>query len=107
MSFIGIFEGGNAHSWVKVHALCMPSVVLHQNIPPINPRHIPLGVIITSPNMDYILDFSHDYHDIWIQEDGCYYVHDFTLYPQWYFKGTYYMSLHSMTSSPKIFVRQA
>jgi hypothetical protein len=41
--------------------------------------------------MDYIPDFTRDYLDVWIREDGRYFVHDFTLYPQWYFEGTYYM----------------
>jgi hypothetical protein len=41
--------------------------------------------------MDYIPDFTCDHRDVWIREDGRYYVHDFTLHPQWYFEGTYYM----------------
>jgi len=41
--------------------------------------------------MDYVPDFTHDRRDVWIAENGRYFVHDFTLYPQWYFEGTYYM----------------
>jgi len=91
MSLIGVFEGGDALSWVEVGVLCTPNGALHRNIPQIDQRLVPLGVIITSPNMDYIPDFSRDYRDVWIREDGRYYMHDFTLYPQWYFEGTYYM----------------
>ena len=91
MSLIGVFEGGDALSWVEVEALCTPSAGVHRSIPPIDPSLVPLGLIITSPNMDYVPDFTRDHREVWIREDGRYFVHDFTLYPQWYFEGTYYM----------------
>jgi len=88
---IDVFEGGDALSWVEVQGLCTPSGGVHRSIPPIDPRLVPLGLIITTPNMDYVPDFTHDRRDVWIAENGRYFVHDFTLYPQWYFEGTYYM----------------
>src|SRR6267143_636214 len=51
----------------------------------------PTGLFMTSPNMDFIPSISHDNNQVWIRQNGRYIVHDFTLYPQWYFEGTYYM----------------
>jgi hypothetical protein len=64
---------------------------MNRRIPPLDRKLVPLGLFITTPNMDYIPDFTRDYRDVWIRQDGRYFVHDFTLYPQWYFEGTYYM----------------
>ena len=99
MSLIGVFEGGDALSWMEVDILCFPSGVLNRRIPPVDRRLVPDGLFITSLNMDYILDFSRDFCDVWICQDGRYYVHDFTLYPQWYFEGMYYMPFMSRKPS--------
>ena len=47
--------------------------------------------IVTSPNMDWIPDLTLDTSYVSIRQDGRFYVHDFTLWPQWYFAGTYYL----------------
>ena len=85
--------------WTEVDFLCLPSRALNRRIPPVDRRLVPEGLFITSPNIDYIPDFSCDFHDVWICQDGQYYVHDFTFYSQWYFEGTYYMPFVSRKPS--------
>ena len=51
----------------------------------------PLNLFVTTPNMHFIPSILHDNNQVWIRNNGRYYVHDFTLYPQWYFEGTYYI----------------
>lgn len=41
--------------------------------------------------MDWIPDLTQDNHSVWNRTDGRCFVHDFTLFPQWYFQGTYYL----------------
>ena len=69
----------------------IPPGALNQIPPPVDPKLVPFGVFITSPNMDYVPDFTCKPREVWICRDGRYFVHDFTLYPQWYFQGTYYL----------------
>lgn len=54
-------------------------------------QHRPTDYVITSPNMDWIPDLAQDNHQVWNRTDGRCFVHDFTLFPQWYFPGTYYL----------------
>jgi hypothetical protein len=46
---------------------------------------------ITSPNIDFIPSNRYDNNNVWIRHNERYYIHDFTLYSQWYFEGTYYL----------------
>lgn len=53
-----------------------------------NPR--PWKMIVTSPNMVYIPDFSADPLNVCVRSDGRFFTADFTLWPQWFFPGTNY-----------------
>ena len=41
--------------------------------------------------MESIPEIRLDYGVVRVRKDGRYYVHDFTVFPQWYFEGTYYL----------------
>ena len=56
--------------------------------PPLKFRKLPVLYFISSPNMDYIPDFSMDGQNVYLRKNSCFYMHDFTLWPQWYFKAT-------------------
>jgi hypothetical protein len=91
------YEAGDALVWAEIDAgfpTCVPFRTLegsgYYELNTVeNPR--PTDLFITSPNMDFIPSIYHDRNQVWIRKNGRYYVHDFTLYPQWYFEGTYYM----------------
>ena len=54
-------------------------------------RERPLQYIVTTPNMDWIPDLTLEPLFVHLRRDGHFYLHDFTLWPQWFFPGTYYM----------------
>ena len=53
-----------------------------------NPR--PWKMIVTSPNVSYVYDFSADPLEVCVRSDGRFFTADFSLMPQWFFPGTYY-----------------
>ncbi len=87
------YEAGDALVWTELYrypsmpfrALEGPAFLLDPDIPQ------PTNLFVTSPNMDFIPSIIHDTNQVWIRQNGRYFVHDFTLYPQWYFEATYYM----------------
>jgi len=88
------YEAGDALVWTELDGYpCMPFRALEGPafglFNPNNPQ--PTGLFMTSPNMDFIPSIIHNTNQVWIRQNGRYFVHDFTLYPQWYFEGTYYM----------------
>ena len=56
--------------------------------PPLDLTKAPYQVFVSSPNMDYIPDFSLDDQYIFVRKNGRFYTHDYTLWPQWYFEAT-------------------
>ena len=56
--------------------------------PPLDFSKTPLEAFVSSPNMDYIPDFSLDEQYVYVCKNGWFYTHDYTLWPQWYFKAT-------------------
>ena len=38
--------------------------------------------------MDYIPNFSLDAQNVYLRKNSCFYMHDFSLWPQWYFEAT-------------------
>lgn len=52
---------------------------------------IPTHYFITTPNMTFIPETSLDRFGVRVRADGRYTEADFTLSPQWYFEGTYYL----------------
>ena len=81
-------------SWSEIkRGLYLPLntlVRLSQDRPDEFPK--PQGYFITSPNMESIPEICLDHRGVVrVRTDGRYYVHDFTVFPQWYFEGTYYL----------------
>jgi hypothetical protein len=95
--FLEKYEAGDALVWAELyhHPIRVPFRALNDPIVHLPNRTItedlPSDLIVTSPNMDFIPALRYDLSDVWIRADGRYGVHDFTLYPQWYFEGTYYL----------------
>ena len=56
--------------------------------PPLDLTKAPYQVFVSSPNMDYIPDFSLDDQYVFVRKNGRFYTHDYTLWPQWYFEAT-------------------
>ena len=56
--------------------------------PPLNLTKAPYQVFMSSPNMDYIPDFSLNVQYVFIPKNSWFYTHDYTIWPQWYFKAT-------------------
>ena len=56
--------------------------------PPLDFRKLPVLYFVSSPNMDYIPDFSLDAQNVYLRKNGRFYTHDFSLWPQWYFEAT-------------------
>jgi len=56
-----------------------------------NGNAIPGHFFITSPNMTTIPDITQDPHVVRVRRDGRFATADFTLFPQWYASGTYYL----------------
>ncbi len=54
-------------------------------------REFPLQYIVTTPNMDWIPDLTLEPLFVHLHRDVHFYLHDYTLWPQWFFPGTYYM----------------
>ena len=54
-------------------------------------RRRPSRYIVTTPNMDWIPDLTLEPTLVRLCRDGRFYLNDFTLWPQWFFPGTYYM----------------
>jgi hypothetical protein len=53
-------------------------------------REKPRRLVITSPNATWIPNVQQDQVDVRARRDGTFYTADFSLMPQWFFKGTYY-----------------
>ena len=51
-------------------------------------RKLSVLYFILSPNMDYVPNFSQDGQNVYLCKNGCFYIHNFTLWPQWYFEVT-------------------
>ena len=51
-------------------------------------RKLPVLYFVSSPNMDYVPNFSQVGQNVYLRKDGRFYTHDFTLWPQWYFEAT-------------------
>jgi len=56
--------------------------------PPLYFGQTPFEAFVSSPNMDYIPDFSLDEQYIYVRKNGWFYMHNYTLWPQWYFEAT-------------------
>lgn len=56
-----------------------------------NGHEYPTRLIVTSPNVDYIPDITKDGQNVRVRSNGRYGLADFSLSPQWYFEGTYYL----------------
>lgn len=54
-------------------------------------HNLPNRLFVTSPNMASIPDISKDPFPIQVRADGRFATSDFTLFPQWYAEGTYYL----------------
>jgi len=87
------YEAGDALVWSEISwsTRVPPRSLEHAALENMleNPR--PTGLFITLPNVDFIPSNRYDDNTVWIRCNGRYYVHDFMLYPQWYFEGTYYL----------------
>ena len=90
--FIEEYQAGDALAWYEAGRVRVPPRSLEHTAlesTPDDPR--PCNLFVTSPNVDFIPVLNFDDNNVWIRHNGRYYVHDFTLYPQWYFEGTYYL----------------
>ena len=55
--------------------------------PPLDFGQTPHEAFVSSPNMDYIPDFPST-NSTYVRKNGRFYMHDYTLWPQWYFEAT-------------------
>lgn len=69
----------------------VPSLPIPESGTDPNGRPIPTHYIVTSPNMGFIPDITKGRFNVQVYEDGRYGLADFTICPQWYFQGTYYL----------------
>ena len=62
---------------------------------------IPTDLFITSPNMTTIPDIGQDPFVVRVRRDGRFATADFTLFPQWYATGTYYLPFVRRKPAPE------
>ncbi|KAJ3489909.1 hypothetical protein NLJ89_g11483 [Agrocybe chaxingu] len=56
---------------------------------------------VSSPNMDFVPDFGKDGDTVYMRQNGCFYTHDFSLFPQWQYDSTFYLPFVCKRPSPE------